>query len=168
MDKRIQIYVSSLTTEEIEAQLNDIFSWAKEYQSVLTQELLKRNSKSSMVLDGRSNYGLIEAESDSEQEDFVKGGISLDYRIVSTLQEQTNALSLEDAISVVERLKKVSTRGFSELEVARLSLQLDMCEARICELRGTGLKTSDPFNCLVCGSTLAPDDVFCGKCGHKA
>ena len=171
MDNKIKVYISSLSDEEIEEQLSDIFDWVKEYQSALKAEQLdrivrKREMTYSNFSSATSNSSISCEFENGLNADYSPTDETLDYLTATAIQNKVIEFSLEKTQESLERLKGISEFTLSFKEKAQLRFEIETCELHLSELIHKG-SLSDSQTCPICGNRITEDDAFCAVCGSR-
>ena len=163
---KIQSFIRSLSDEEISSQIADLFAFMEEYKQLLIEEQNIR------AVDEPSNFSEQPTRSDISQEkmsqeekDYVLPEISLDYNVLTAIQNKVSNFTEEELLENMKELDEVlsngpfamPTRAFDEYRAAR----------EACELRYFDDYQCEPIMCENCGAYLVPDQMFCGKCGSS-
>lgn len=173
MIKKMERFVSSLTDQEIDCQLKDIFEWARVYKELLeTEQTYRRNNQRySNTSPSRSivgtnceyeegedtTYECIEPTEDSNEE------ITVDYELAQMIQQKVSLLSAQKTREQLEKLKQIPIHTLSPEDLAQLQYEIEICELHLYILTG---ETTDGNNvCPSCGTESEPHAKFCGKCG---
>lgn len=171
MIKKMERFVSSLTDQEIDCQLKDIFEWARAYKELLETEQTYRqnnqrytnNSFGSVAEtdceyeDNEVPYGFIESTEDSSDE------ITVDCELAQMIQQKVSTFSVQKTKEQLEKLKQIPTNTLLPEDLAHLQYEIEMCEIHLFEL--TGETADGSAVCPACGAELEANAKFCGKCG---
>ena len=119
-------FVSQLTDEEIEEQLENIFQWAQIYQNMLEKE---QKTRSHMEY----SSGFVTAEPDvleDYQETGSRTGMKpdVDYYYAQAIQEKLSRMSENDIQSSLDRLKGIEVSHLTDEEKELLKFEIDACE----------------------------------------
>lgn len=172
MVKKMERFVSSLTDQEIDCQLKDIFEWARIYKELLeTEQAYRRSnqlhsntftSKTSVGTnceyeEGEDTYEYIEPTEEVIEE------ITVDYELAQMIQQKVSSFSVQKTREQLEKLKQIPVHTLTLEDLARLQFEIETCELHLFELTG---ETADGNNvCPSCGTELEAHAKFCGKCG---
>lgn len=170
MIKKTERFVASLTDREIDAQLNDIFEWAKVYKEILEKEKRRRkNNKrfSDMRLtendaEDRKLYDEEIDEGSYRTGSFFDESPAIDYNLSQMIYRKVSSYSAEKTKEQLEKLKQLPTGHLSPEDTDELQFEIDTLELHLFELTG---EAADSFVCPFCGAPLEQNAVFCGKCG---
>lgn len=162
-------FVSSLTDQEIDCQLKDIFDWARIYKELLeTEQAHRRSGQHSNNITSPINTADYDFEEASDCE-YLESSISdfeetsVDFGLAQIIQHKVSAFSEEKTREQLERLKLIPTHTFSPKDLAQLRYEIKTCELHLFELTG---ETADGDNvCPSCGAELEVNAKFCGRCG---
>ena len=129
MIKKMERFVSSLTDQEIDCQLKDIFEWARVYKELLETEQTYRgnnqhysNTSPSRSIVGTNyeyeenedTYEYIEPTEDSVEETAV------DYEIAQMIQQKVSSFSAQKTREQLEKLKQIPMHTLSPEDLAQL------------------------------------------------
>lgn len=160
MTDKLRQFVASLSDDEIESQLDEIFEWAKVYKELLEEELDRRQSS--------EDYGCFSfVPSETKDDEFepvfdsTSESTAVDYELAEKSRQAVSCYSEQETRVQLDRLKQISSQNLSPKEAALLQYQIELCELRIFELTG---KAADNL-CPACGQELEIGARFCGKCG---
>lgn len=172
MIKKMERFVSSLTDQEIDCQLTDIFEWARVYKELLeTEQAYRQNNRryvdaspSRTIVetdceyeDNEDSYELVEPTEVSSDE------ITVDYEFAQMIQQKVSMFSVQKTKEQLERLKQIPTHTLSPEDFSQLQYEIETCELHLYELTG---ETPDGNNiCPSCGTELEAHAKFCSKCG---
>lgn len=166
MIKKMERFVSSLTDQEIECQLKDIFDWARVYKELLeTEQAYRRKNREYNPTSSPSAYD-DEDDGDSYDAEPIESGdeeLTIDYELAQMIQQKVSSFSVEKTKEQLERLKQIPTYSLSPKDIAQLQYEIETCELHLFEL--TGETPGGGLVCPSCGSELEANARFCGKCG---
>lgn len=171
MIKKLERFVASLTDQEINAQINDIFDWARVYKELLETEQAHRRSNNNInqrssptrYNEPITNYGECDDGFNYEIIDEELTGMSVDYDLIQVINRKISGLSVEKTREQLDRLKQIPTYNLSPSEMSQLQYEIEVCELHLLELIGE--TEDDSCFCSCCGSELESNAKFCGKCG---
>ena len=170
MIKKMERFVSSLTDQEIDCQLKDIFEWARAYKELLeTEQTYRRNNQRySNISSSRSIVGT-DCEYEEDEEQYIEPTedndeeIIVDYELAQMIQQKVSTFSAQKTRAQLEKLKLIPTHTLSSEDLIQLQYEIETCELHLYELTG---ETADGNNvCLSCGTELEAHAKFCSKCG---
>lgn len=169
MNKKFEAFISTLSDNEIDEQLSDIFGWAKEYQDLLEKERCKRRDKRfSTASDGSvpsENDLLLNDIEMSNEYAFTDAETSVDFYVTEQIQSRISGLSADETKERLTKLQTLAQGYLSAQEKAEIQFEIDTCEIHYFDLTGC---TIDGANiCPNCGDELEDGAAFCGKCGTK-
>jgi len=171
MLKKLEHFVASLSDQEIDRQLGDIFEWAKTYKELLEKEKAYRRegqlrSKSALAI----NYGdsadiYTDVGEDFDCEFSANGAeeASIDFEFAQMIQQKVSAFSAEKTKEQLEKLKQIPPYTVDPQDLAQLQYEIEACELHLFEL--TGETSEGNIICLSCGEEIEPNAKFCRKCG---
>lgn len=172
MIKKMECFVSSLTDQEIDCQLKDIFEWARVYKELLETEQAHRQSgqhfnniTSPIDTTDTTDYNFEEAE-DCDYVEFSTNDFeekSVDFELAQMIQRKVSTFSEEKTREQLEKLKQIPTHTLSLEDLAQLRYEIETCELHLFEL--TGGPTDGNNVCPSCGAELEVNAKFCGRCG---
>lgn len=166
MIKKMECFVSSLTDQEIECQLKDIFDWARVYKELLeTEQAYRRKNKEYNLTSSPIMYN-DEDDGDSYDAEPIESGdeeLTIDYELAQMIQQKVSSFSVEKTKEQLERLKQIPTYSLPPEDIAQLQYEIETCELHLFEL--TGEAPGGGLVCPSCGSELEANARFCGKCG---
>ena len=172
MIKKMEHFVASLTDQEIDCQLKDIFEWARVYKELLETEQSYRRRNLTFMNNGSpiSSMNINNVYEEPEQAYEYDGSIendatetSIDFELAQMIRQKVSTFSVEKTREQLEKLKQISTHTLSENDFAQLQYEIEMCELHLFELTGT---TADGNKvCPSCGTELEAHAKFCSKCG---
>ena len=170
MIKKMERFVSSLTDQEIECQLKDIFDWARVYKELLETEQAYRRRNGNYQIESHStnvfDYANMFDDTDDVCEISQDGDedvITVDYELAQMIQQKVATFSAEKTREQLEKLKQIPTYSLSPEDVAQLQYEIETCELHLFEL--TGETDGGECICPSCGAKLETNAKFCGKCG---
>lgn len=177
MYKKLEYFVASLTDDEIDAQLKDIFDWARVYKELLEAEKMTRYKTNKYLQDDFETLDGLRIETENLQEeisndeaviefedpDVVTKEMSIDFGLAQRIQQEVSMLSIDVTKEQLIKLKKLSSNLFSPQELAQLRFEIYAREAHLFELAGES--ADDVEICLSCGAELKANARFCHKCG---
>lgn len=172
MIKKMERFVASLTDQEIDCQLKDIFEWARVYKDLLETEQSYRRSNQTFT-SGNFSISSVNVDNDYEEpeENYEYDGavkinldeISVDFELAQMIQQKVSSFSVEKTREQLEKLKRIPTHTLTPEDLAQLQYEIETCELHLFELTG---ETADGSNvCPSCGTELEAHAKFCGKCG---
>ena len=166
LEDKMREFAETLTDREISEQLSDIFEWAKIYKTILEEEQRERKEVRAYRFRPEENESEDEYYEEPEDEPDLPGydDVIMDYYEIEAVHRALDAMSEEEIVSNLTRLRGLSRDGFSEEEIARLEFDIDACESHLMKLRG---QSDTGVVCPSCGSVLPAGAVFCTKCGTK-
>jgi len=168
--KKMERFVSSLTDQEIECQLKDIFDWARVYKELLeTEQTYRRRNGNSQIESHSSNIfddtDMFDDTDDACEisQDVDEDIVTVDYELAQMIQQKVATFSAEKTREQLEKLKQIPTYSLSPEDVAQLQYEIETCELHLFELTGE----TDEGGCICpsCGAELETNAKFCGKCG---
>lgn len=172
MIKKLERFVSSLTDQEIDCQLKDIFEWARIYKELLeTEQAYRRNNQlHSNTFTSRSsvgtNYGHEEVEDAYKYIEATEEGIekiTVDYELAQMIQQKVSSFSAQKTREQLEKLRQIPMHTLTPEDLAQLQFEIETCELHFFELT---CETADRNNvCPSCGTELEAHAKFCDKCG---
>lgn len=166
MIKKMERFVSSLTDQEIDCQLKDIFDWARAYKELLETEKLHRVSNCSHN-DSIIYYAEPE-ENDKEDESYEFENVeeeTVDFALAQMIREKVSSFSEEKTRQQLGKLRQIPTFNLSGEELATLQFEIESCELHLFEI--TSSESGDKMICPYCGVDLELNAKFCGKCGKQ-
>lgn len=165
MINKMERFVSSLTDQEIDCQLKDIFEWARVYKELLeTEQAYRRKNKEYNLAASTDLYGEDDGDSyDVEPIENVEKELGIDYELAQMIQQKVSSFSAEKTREQLEKLKQISTHSLCPADLAQLQYEIETCELHLFELTGEAL--GGGLICPSCGSELEANARFCGKCG---
>ena len=172
MIKKMERFVSSLTDQEIDCQLKDIFEWARVYKELLETEQTYRRSNQRCVRTSPSR-SIVDTDCGYEENEdtyeFVEptevssDEITVDYGLAQMIQQKVSMFSVQKTKELLEKLKQIPTHTLLPEDFAQLQYEIETCELHLFELTG---ETAVGNNiCPSCGTELEAHAKFCGKCG---
>lgn len=163
MKRKLERFVASLTDQEIDNQLEDIFEFAKVYKTLLEKEKADRQMRKILPDSKDIQNDYHEYEEHEEVYEYEDDEPDIDYELAQAVLEKVSALSCDETRDRLERLRNISSDALSSEELAILQYDMEVCELHLLELTG---KTADGTKiCPVCSSELDTDARFCGNCG---
>ncbi len=183
LNYEIQKLIKSYSTEEIEKQLNNIFSFAEEYKNALENELLNRSKetiKSDLAESNISNeaeplYDEATEPITPNNEEMVNYAYdyvndysieSIDYNALQYIQRIVDNYKEYELVSFLE---KYSQKKDSGLEPA-IHYQAELCIEKLQKLGKSSIVDEilgEHKICKVCGSKIKRSSIFCEYCGEK-
>lgn len=171
MKEKLERFVASLSDQEIDRQLGDIFEWAKTYKELLEKEkAYRRKSQLSNNSGMAINYGdfagiYTDVEEDYDCESNANGAeeASIDFELAQMIQQKVSAFSAEKTKEQLVKLKQIPPYTVDPQDLAQLQYEIEACELHLFEL--TGETSEGNIICLSCGEEIEPNAKFCGKCG---
>lgn len=172
MIKKMERFVASLTDQEIDCQLKDIFEWARVYKELLeTEQACRQNNQ--RYTNASSSRSIIETDYEYEEDDELceyiepmednAEEITVDYELAQMIQQKVSTFSAQKTRDQLEKLNQIPTHALSPEDLAQLQYEIETCELHLYELTG---ETADGNNiCPSCGTELEAHAKFCGKCG---
>lgn len=173
MKKKLESYVSTLSDDEINQQLNDVLEWAKIYKELLEKERAYRRESQLRNNSGVAiNYGdpagiYTDVEEDYDCESNANGAeeASIDFELAQMIQQKVSAFSVEKTREQLEKLKQISPYTLDPRDLAQLQYEIETCELHLFELIGES--PDGNRMCPSCGEEIEPNAKFCGKCGAE-
>ena len=162
---KVQTFIRTLSEEEINSQISDLFAFMEEYKQLLLEEQAVRRHNSSMDYEEqpikRDIPSTIKSQSGDIQETFTE--TSLDFNVINAIQSKVARFTEDELLENMKELDEILSNGplampahtFEEYRVAREACEVRYFEDFKCE----------PVVCRDCGSYLLPNQKFCGKCG---
>ncbi len=105
-------FISSLTDQEIECQLKDIFDWPRIYKELLETEQAYRRRNSNYQIKNHSIYASNDADTFDDVDDNYEISqdssdniITVDYGLAQMFQQKFFSFSVEKTREQLERLK---------------------------------------------------------------
>ena len=123
MIKKMERFVSSLTYQEIECQLKDIFDWARVYKELLETEQAYRRKNKEYSLTSSPNMYDDEDDVDSydaEPIESVDEELIIDYELAQMIQQKVSSYSVEKTREQLEKLKQIPTHSLCPEDLAQL------------------------------------------------
>lgn len=145
MIKKMERFIASLTDQEIDCQLKDIFEWAKIYKELLENEkAYRRNNQcfsntASSIDTVENDYECDEIEDDYEDIDSMVSNIeelTIDYELAQMIQQKVSAFSEQKTREQLEKLKQLPTYTLSPENLVQLKYEIETCELHLFELTG--------------------------------
>ena len=162
MEDKLRAFVADLSDSEIETQLNDIFSWAKTYQTILEEEMHERQR----INNTTPVTTLQDVFSASTPSGIAEEDVSLNYIVVTQIQNSVSTLNEADAKSRLKYLQSCITNVDDLYERTKMEFEIEMLELHLYDL--TGIEPSgSKASCIFCGCEVEDDAVFCSNCGKK-
>ncbi len=173
MKKKFKAFVSQLSDDEINEQLENIFEWAKLYKDLLEEEKRKRrNSPIGSVYIGKLGFDDYEPDFDEFEdeenveeyvEEYVELSQTIDFNLAQVIHQKVSLLSEDETKERLAKLKSVYTGNLSNEEKAQLLYEIEECELHLFDF------TEDNENivCSRCGNVIDENAKFCGVCGNK-
>ena len=163
-------FISTLSSEEINSQLADIFAFATEYKSMLEAELGKRYS-SGLNLWQEESY--TEDQDDSTYEDStipseehsLQEGVQIEFAVMNKVQRAVAALTVEQ---LLEEMLNLDNYLGKMLPFQAPDYQEKIFARETCELRYYDMFGVESIQCPHCQTYLTPKQRFCGKCGKES
>ena len=162
-------FITTLSSEEINSQLADIFAFATEYKSMLEAELGRRYSSvenqwqnnTSPVDQYETDYtdSAIPSEEHSQQE-----GVQIDFAVMNKVQRAVAALTVEQ---LLEEMSNLDDYLSQMLPSQAPDYQEKVFARETCELRYYDMFGEESIECPHCQTYLTPKQRFCGKCGKE-
>ena len=171
MIKKLEHFVASLSDQEIDRQLGDIFEWAKTYKELLEKEKAYRrksqlSNNSGLAINYGDSAGIytdIEQDYDCESNANDAEEVSIDFELARMIRQKVSAFSAEKTKEQLEKLKQIPPYTVDPQDLAQLQYEIETCELHLFEL--TGETSEGNIICLSCGEEIEPNAKFCGKCG---
>ena len=123
MIKKMERFVSSLTYQEIECQLKDIFDWARVYKELLETEQAYRRKNKEYSLTSSPNMYDDEDDVDSydaEPIESVDEELTIDYELAQMIQQKVSSYSVEKTREQLEKLNQIPTHSLCPEDLAQL------------------------------------------------
>lgn len=129
MIKKMERFVSSLTDQEIECQLKDIFDWARVYKELLETEQAYRRKNSNYIVGNHSTNVFNDTDMFDDTEDDYEisqdgdeGVIEVDYELAQMIQQKVATFSVEKNAGTARKIKTDSnallvSRGFGSVTI---------------------------------------------------
>lgn len=164
---KVQAFIRTLSDEEINSQISDLFAFMEEYKQLLLEEQAVRRHNQSMNYEGqpikRDIPPVIKSQVGDEQEMFEE--TSLDFNVINAIQSKVARFTEDELLENMKELDAILANGplampahtFEEYRVAR----------EACEVRYYKDYKCEPVMCRDCSSYLLPNQKFCGKCGSS-
>ncbi len=175
MIEKMKQFVASLTDEEIDSQIKDIFEWAKKYKELLESEKAYRsgqkNGNDNIITPSTYSKDVCfednnEANYDYNNVEYEEKGIenpTVNFELAQIIQNKVATFSVEKTKEQLEKLKNIPTNNLNSIDLAQLKYEIEVCEIHLFELTG---KTLDGESvCMTCGAELEGNAKFCPKCG---
>lgn len=151
-------FISHLSDEEIDEQLNNIFQWAQMYQSLLENEKKVRDSR-----DSEDIYDSGDVSDDIiTPQPYMSSGI--DYYYIQAFQEKLRHTAEKDIQESLDKLKRINLDELNDEERELLEYEIDACELYLHDIRKDAEENQ---LCTKCGCILPLNAKFCIKCGAK-
>ena len=171
MKKKLESFVSTLSDDDINQQLNDILEWAKTYKELLEKEKAYRRegqlrNKSALVINYGDSAGTYTDVGEDFNYEFSANDAeeaSIDFKLAQMIQQKVSAFSAEKTKEQLEKLKQIPPYTVDPQDLAQLQYEIEACELHLFEL--TGETSEGNIICLSCGEEIEPNAKFCGKCG---
>ena len=142
--------------------MNDIFSWAKTYQTILEEEMHERHC----INNTTPVTTLQDASSPSAPSGTAEEDISLNYIVVTQIQNSVSALNEADAKSRLQYLQNSIENVDDPYERTKIEFEIEILELHLYDL--TGIEPSGSMaSCMFCGCKVEDNAVFCSNCGKK-
>ena len=164
---KVQAFIRTLSDEEINSQIGDLFAFMEEYKQLLIEEQAVRRHNNSMGYNeqpiNRDIPTAIKSQSGDTQETYTE--TSLDFNVINAIQSKVARFTEDELLDNMKELDEILSSGplampahtFEEYRVAREACDVRYFEDYKCE----------PVMCRDCGSYLLPNQKFCGKCGSS-
>lgn len=162
-------FISTLSSEEINSQLADLFAFVTEYKGMLEAELGRRYSSGSNQLQENSyteyqdestyDDSTIPSEEHSPQE-----GVQIDFAVMNKVQRAVAALTVEQ---LLEEMSNLDDYLGQMLPSQAPDYQEKVFAREACELRYYDMFGVESIECPHCQTYLTPKQRFCGKCGRE-
>lgn len=165
MIKKLECFVASLSDQEIDCQLGDIFEWAKTYKELLEKEKAYRRKGQLRNNSGDSAGIYTDIQEDYDYESNANGAeeAAIDFELAQMIQQKVSAFSAEKTKEQLEKLKQIPPCTVDPQDLAQLQYEIEACELHLFEL--TGETSEGNIICLSCGEEIEPNAKFCGRCG---
>lgn len=166
-NKKVQAFIRTLSEEEINYQISDLFAFMEEYKQLLLEEQALRKHNHSMNYEKqpikRDIPPVIKSQVGDQQEMFEK--TSLDFNVINAIQSKVARFTEDELLENMKELDEILSNGllampvhiFEEYRVAREACEMRYFEKYQCE----------PIMCRNCDAYLVPNQKFCGKCGSS-
>ena len=162
-------FITTLSSEEINSQLADIFAFAAEYKSLLEAELGRRYSSGNNQWQDES---YTEDQDDSTYEDSIipseehtlQEGVQIEFAVMNKVQRAVSALTVEQLLEEMLNLDNYLGRM---LPSQAPDYQKKVFARETCELRYYDMFGVESIQCPHCQTYLTPKQRFCGKCGKE-
>jgi len=162
-------FIATLSSEEINSQLADIFAFATEYKSLLEAELGRRYSSGNNQWQEES---YTEDQDDSTYEDSIipseehslQEGVQIEFAVMNKVQRAVAALTVEQLLEEMLNLDNYLGRM---LPSQAPDYQEKVFARETCELRYYDMFGVESIQCPHCQTYLTPKQRFCGKCGKE-
>lgn len=171
MIKKLEHFVASLSDQEIDRQLGDIFEQAKTYKELIEKEKAYRRecqlcNNSGLAINFGDSADICTDVGEDFNYAFSTNGAeeaSIDFELAQMIQQKVSAFSAEKTKEQLEKLKQIPPYTVDPQDLAQLQYELEACELHLFEL--TGETSEGNIICLSCGEEIEPNAKFCGKCG---
>ena len=170
MMKKMECFVSSLTDQEIDCQLKDIFEWARVYKELLENEQAHRRRNGNYHSENQSVIVFDKTEVINDSDDVLEfsqdecdDAITVDYELAQMIQRKVSTFSVEKTKEQLDKMKQIPTHSLTPEDFAQLQYEIETCELHLFEL--TGKPAEGGCVCPSCGTELELNAKFCGKCG---
>jgi len=184
MDKaKWRAFVTTLTTNELERHSEDILSFAKECQQIISAELNGRRGaghkndfsantafRSAPQNNPISHDGKGYDDADMLDPDEYEVGtdsVELDFYTITRIQQAVPNMDKGELTARIEELDKMMSGKLTEMEYAAAVFEKEMCEYQLMQINGIEEEIDENINCASCGATLQPTAAFCPKCGTR-
>lgn len=164
-------FVSTLSSEEINSHLADLFSFTAEYKRILEAELGRRYSNVSGMSYDRGHSNTHDEEDTAEEVITIPSelhneleGVQLDFHVMNRIQQAVNGLETDQLLEEMKNLDDYLGQMRSPLA---MDYQEKIFARETCELRYYDIFGREPMQCTHCQTYLTPEQKFCGKCGRN-
>jgi hypothetical protein len=191
MDKsKWRAFISTLTTNELERHEEDILSFAKKCQQIISDELNERESSENLrnisvnTAFRSSPNNQIQYDDDEEVDDYDDyddenivsemsddeadtDGVELDFYTISRIQQTVPSMDEDELRERIEELDEILNGDLTEMDFAVATFEKEMCEYELAQITGEDEEIEENINCESCAASLQPTAIFCPKCGTR-
>ncbi len=164
---KVQKYIQTLSDEEINFQIDNLFEFMEEYKKLLLEEQAVRrhddskNCKEQSII--QDTHAATELQPEDTQEIYAEA--ALDFYVINAIQRKVARFTEDELLDNMKELDEILSNcpampgsTFEEYRVAREACDVRYFEDYKCE----------PIMCRDCGSYLLPNQKYCGKCGSSS
>ena len=184
-------FISTLSTDELENQLADILSFAREYQQLAADELNKRNRPVSikglmpdaLADSSKSNYVFTNGKDIDDEENFDEiadictNESSLDYYTSTRIQQAVESYGEDELQDRINEINEALKKPLTDDARATILYEKELCEFHLSIIHGEEEQSDDSYTesdaaissnvCRNCGADLHSATIFCPKCGTR-